>query len=123
MPPATVLRGDVFWVQLDPIQGSEQKGPRPCVVVSNNIIHAQQIAIVVPLTSQIKKIRQHRIHIPPKEIIVGPGEKGLTGDSMALTHQVRVVSFLRLDETRVARFTPAAMGSIEAGLVFVLDLV
>lgn len=31
------LRGDVFWVELDPVCGSEQGGTRPAVVVQNDV--------------------------------------------------------------------------------------
>ncbi|MGB8115148.1 MAG: type II toxin-antitoxin system PemK/MazF family toxin, partial [Candidatus Sulfotelmatobacter sp.] len=34
-----VLRGDVFTVSLEPVQGSEQGGTRPVVVVSRDALN------------------------------------------------------------------------------------
>lgn len=48
-----VMQGDIVIVDFDPSLGSEQKGKRPCVVVSNEIYHHKTsgLAIVVPITS------------------------------------------------------------------------
>ncbi|MFN2359446.1 MAG: type II toxin-antitoxin system PemK/MazF family toxin, partial [Desulfotignum sp.] len=38
MTEPTITRGDIWWVSLDPTQGSEIKKTRPCVVLSHNTI-------------------------------------------------------------------------------------
>jgi len=50
-----VIQGDIVIVDFDPALGSEQKGKRPGVVVSNNTYHKQTngFAIVVPITSDL----------------------------------------------------------------------
>lgn len=50
-----VNQGDIVIVDFDPALGSEQKGKRPGVVVSNNTYHKQTngLAIVVPITSDL----------------------------------------------------------------------
>ena len=50
-----VNQGDIVIVDFDPALGSEQKGKRPGVVVSNNTYHKQTngFAIVVPITSDL----------------------------------------------------------------------
>ncbi|MFL5801219.1 MAG: type II toxin-antitoxin system PemK/MazF family toxin [Roseiflexaceae bacterium] len=46
-------RGQVWWVRLDPTQGSEIQKTRPCViVVVRPIARARRTLIVVPLTTQ-----------------------------------------------------------------------
>lgn len=50
-----VNRGEVWEVLLDPTKGSEQKGLRPCVVVSPDSMNEQlDTIIVVPLTTKLK---------------------------------------------------------------------
>ena len=48
---------DVFWVQLDPVEGNEMAKTRPCVVISpdemNNYLNTVTIA---PITSNLKSI-------------------------------------------------------------------
>lgn len=47
--------GDVVQVVLDPSKGSEQKGVRPCVVLSpNSLNQSLSICTVIPLTTSSK---------------------------------------------------------------------
>jgi mRNA interferase MazF len=50
-----VNQGDIVIVDFDPSLGSEQKGKRPGVVVSNDIYHKKTngYVIVVPITSDL----------------------------------------------------------------------
>jgi mRNA interferase MazF len=44
--------GDIAWVELDPVKGSEQAGRRPALVLSDASYHAEsKRAIVCPITS------------------------------------------------------------------------
>ncbi|MDD2455912.1 MAG: type II toxin-antitoxin system PemK/MazF family toxin [Kiritimatiellae bacterium] len=52
MSEATITRGDVWWVSLDPTQGSEIKKTRPCVVLTHNTVNKlRKTIIVIPLSS------------------------------------------------------------------------
>jgi mRNA interferase MazF len=47
-----ILRGQVYWVELDPVRGSEMAKTRPCVVISNDEVnHYRRTVVVVPLTT------------------------------------------------------------------------
>lgn len=46
------LRGRVYWVELDPIKGSEIAKTRPCVILSTDEVNQhRKTVVVVPLTS------------------------------------------------------------------------
>ena len=46
------VRGEVYWVELDPVVGSEMSKTRPCVVLSANEVNTRRkTVVVVPLTS------------------------------------------------------------------------
>jgi mRNA interferase MazF len=48
-------RGDIYWVSLDPTQGSEINKLRPCVIVSATPINkARRTVVVVPLSTAAK---------------------------------------------------------------------
>jgi mRNA interferase MazF len=52
MEPNKLQRGNVWWVNLDPTQGSEIKKIRPCVLVAASPINqARRTVLVVPLSS------------------------------------------------------------------------
>jgi mRNA-degrading endonuclease toxin of MazEF toxin-antitoxin module len=129
MPAPRPQRGDIYWLEMkqDQTKGSEQYGYRPWLVVSVNSINTQlPIVVAVPLTAELHKIenaRQFRILIPDSQKIQEPGHpKGCKGDSLALTEQVRVLSIERLPSQRAARLPERAMGAVEAGIAFVIDI-
>ncbi|HLB47508.1 MAG TPA: type II toxin-antitoxin system PemK/MazF family toxin [Anaerolineales bacterium] len=85
-----VLRGDIFWANLDPTIGIEIKKTRPVVVVSNNVINQRsQLVIVLPLTTNIA-------HLSPSHVLIPRGEGGLSQDSKVLTEQIRAMDKERL---------------------------
>ena len=86
---------DVFYVKLpDEKCVSEQGGIRPCVIIQNEAGNLYSpTVIVIPLTTEIKKINQ-ATHC----IIHKTDANGLMSDSMALAEQIRVVDKSRLRE-------------------------
>jgi mRNA interferase MazF len=44
--------GDIVWVELDPVKGTEQAGRRPALVISDKIYHeASRRAVICPVTA------------------------------------------------------------------------
>ena len=65
---ARILRGDIWWAELNPVRGREQAGTRPVLIISHNVfnersgtvialaITSQQPAAGFPLTLEIASI-------------------------------------------------------------------
>ena len=86
MTEPTITRGDIWWVSLDPTQGSEIKKTRPCVVLSHNTINRlRRSVVVVPLSAAAKS------HPP---ITVPVNCQG--GAAVAVVDQIRAVAKHRL---------------------------
>ena len=50
---ARILRGDIFWADLNPTKGHEQAGMRPVLVLSQDVFNAKSgTVIAIALTSQ-----------------------------------------------------------------------
>jgi mRNA interferase MazF len=50
---AGILRGDIYWADLNPVIGSEQGGFRPVLILSHNIFNDRSgTVIAVAITSQ-----------------------------------------------------------------------
>jgi len=50
---ARVLRGDIFWANLNPSRGNEQRGLRPVLVLSHSVFNERSgTVIAVALTSR-----------------------------------------------------------------------
>jgi mRNA interferase MazF len=67
-----IKRGDFFWVDLDPVKGSEQAGRRPVLIIQNNI--SNQFADSTVLLSQIRVFDKSRLekrigHLPASYMI------------------------------------------------------
>jgi mRNA interferase MazF len=53
---ARILRGDIYWADLDPTRGHEQAGRRPVLILSQDMFNARSgTVIAVALTSQPQK--------------------------------------------------------------------
>ena len=78
----------VFVVDLDPVQGSEQAGRRPVLVVSREVANAAlPVVTVLPLTTRKKNRRVY-----PNEALLPAGTATLKRDSIAMAHQIRTLS-------------------------------
>ena len=48
-------RGDIVWLNFNPVRGHEQGGRRPALIISSKKYNAKSgLALVCPITSQIK---------------------------------------------------------------------
>src|SRR5277367_1004626 len=99
-----MLRGEIYFANLDPSGGSEQGGSRPVVIVSRDALnHNAPIVIVAPLTS-----RENRRRLYPTHVELHPADTGLKKDSVVLCEQVRAISKNRLTK-RVGAVSAAKM--------------
>jgi mRNA interferase MazF len=83
-------RGEVWIANLAPRSGSEQKGKRPVLVVSNdgfNRTPTWRSVIVVPFTTSGPQSKRGPTAIP-----IRAGQGGLSDDSTALCHQITTLS-------------------------------
>jgi len=87
-----VNKWDICFCVLDPTLGSEQRGTRPVIVVSNNAVnHNLPIATVLPLSS-VKPTDK----IYPTEVLLEADVTGLPKDSVAMVQQIRTITHSRL---------------------------
>ena len=104
-------RGDVYWVNLDPVIGTEIRKPRPAVVVSNDSCNRYGTRVVVlPITSNVESL------YPGEAAVEVKGKRG-----RALGDQIRSVDKARLG-ARAATLTPAEMTRIDEALAITLGL-
>jgi mRNA interferase MazF len=109
-------RGTVILVDLEPTRGHEQRGSRPCVVVSDADVTEEPrfpLLAVVPISSTAG----HGAFYPA----ISPGKSGLVRSSYALCDQVRSI-----DKRWVAhvfgRLTADELTAIDEGLLLFLGL-
>ena len=110
-------RGDVYDARLNPVEGSEQGGVRPVIIVSRNSLNSvlNTVSIVSCTTSRPTK----RLH-PTRALVTAP-DGGLTVDSIVLGEQVRTISKTRLLRYR-GSLSANAMAAVDRALRIALDL-
>lgn len=53
---ARILRGEIYWADLNPTRGNEQTGRRPVLVISHNVLNERSgTVIALALTSKPQK--------------------------------------------------------------------
>lgn len=89
--PSSPRRGDVVRVRLDPVEGSEQGGERPALVISPDLINEHApVVLIASITSR----KTDRVY--PFEAALHPPEGGLGHESKVLLLHIRSVDKRRL---------------------------
>jgi mRNA interferase MazF len=107
-------RGDVYWVDLEPVRGPEANKTRPAVIVSNDAANraversGRGVVTIVPITSNTERVF-------PFQALLAAGECGLPVDSKAQAEQVRTIAAERMRD-RIGRVPPASLRRVDAAL-------
>ena len=110
-------RGDVYDARLDSVEGSEQAGARPVIIVSRDTLNSvlRTVTIVSCTTARPTKLR-----FPTRPLVHAP-DGGLTVDSLVSCEQVRTISKSRLLRYRGSLSAPS-MAAVDHALRITLDL-
>lgn len=87
-----VRKWSIYWVDHNPVIGSEQSGIRPALVISNDMVNEiLPVVTILPISSLKQKGRVY-----PTEVLLKAEMSGLQVSSVVMVHQVRTVSKLRI---------------------------
>ena len=87
-----ILRGDLYYADLNPVVGSEQGGIRPVLIIQNDVGNRHSpTTIVAAITSKSTKTT-----LPTHHSI--SAVSGLDKDSVVLLEQIRTIDKRRLKE-------------------------
>ncbi len=110
-------RGEVYDARLEPVEGSEQGGTRPIIIVSRDVINAYSpVVLAIPCTTY-----QPERRVYPTQVLIQAPDGGLTRDSIAMADQVRVLSKARLLRLR-GTLSHQATVQLNQALLTALDL-
>lgn len=104
-------RGELRFVDFDPVRGSEANKRRPAVIMSNDGANSaaarlgRGVITVVPVTSNVTRIF-------PFQVLLRRGMAGLDRDSKAQAEQIRSISVQRVGQP---------LGVLPAALIAELD--
>ncbi len=113
----SIKRGDLFYVDLNPTKGSEQKGRRPVLILQNDIGNeVSPTTIVAPLTT--KSFTKEY----PTNVDLPKGAGGLKENSTVLLSQIRTIDKSRL-ENKIGRLPENLMRKVDEAMRVSLGLV
>ena len=105
---ARILRGDIYWAELNPTVGHEQAGERPVIVLSHDIFNERSgTVIAIAVSSQ-----EPRAGFPLTHEITSAK---LPKRSWARISQIRTLSTVRLGK-KLAHLAPEELERIIEGL-------
>jgi mRNA interferase MazF len=104
-----ILRGDIYWADLNPVRGREQAALRPVLILSHEIFNRRsETVIAMAITSQPQKAG-----FP---LTLGLPDGLLPKPSWAKISQVRTISVDRLGR-KIAALEAEALGQVVDGLL------
>jgi mRNA interferase MazF len=106
---APILRGDIYWADLDPVRGHEQAGRRPVLILSHELFNRKSgTAIVAAVTSAPQRAGfPLSVELPAKQ---------LPKPSWVKVSQVRTISVERLGK-RIAHLEAERVADVVEGLL------
>jgi mRNA interferase MazF len=110
---ARILRGEIFWADLNPVKGQEQAGLRPALILSNDIFNEKSgTVIALAITSQPQKAG-----FPLTYELAG---SQLPKRSWVKISQIRTLSIERVGR-EIGRVNPEEIDTIIEGLNEILS--
>ena len=108
-----IERGNIYWINLDPTEGSEIGKIRPAVVISNNINNQfADTVTIIPITSSIGKIYPFEVFIPHGVV---------SNESKAKANQIRTIDKKRIKDL-IGKIPDGIMREIEKAVKIHLDI-
>lgn len=114
-----MIRGEVYWADVNPRSGSEQSGKRPVVIISHDIFNRRATwmsIIVIPFSTSARQAARG-----PTTVMVSAGIAGLRQDSVVLCHQVTTLDRRKLGSC-MGILPAGKLAEVETGLKVAMSL-
>lgn len=109
-------RGEIWYVNLDAVRGSEQAGVRPVLILQNDRINkATTTTLVIPFTTNLRRAAL------PSCVRVPQGEGGLTAEFVLLCHQLRVLDESRFSH-KLGKVSEQVMSEVELCVLYTMGI-
>ena|SRR3990167_8113176 len=119
-----IRRGEIYFACLDPTEGREQAGVRPVLVVSDDVINALPLVVVVIVGTKASNVGKEY----PTNVLVRAQESGLPLDTVFLGFQIRSLDPRRLVDPATKKLgcagkvLPETMAKVDEALRLTLSL-
>lgn len=114
----SIERSEIYFVNLNPVQGREQAGQRPVLVLSINAINRLPLVVTVVVGTKGSNITQDY----PTNVRVSPEDSGLPLETVFLGFQVRSLDAKRFPAEPAGKLSSEKMIEVENAVRYCLGL-
>lgn len=104
-----IRRGEVYFVDLDPVRGREQAGRRPVLVLSVDAINRLPLVVTVVVGTKGENIAKDY----PSNVRVSASESGLPLETVFLCFQLRSIDPKRFPDKPAGRISGKILENVE----------
>jgi mRNA interferase MazF len=109
---ARILRGDVYWADLEPVRGREQAGRRPVLILSREIFNERSGTVIALAVTSRRQSAGFPLTYPlPESLLPKP--------SWVKISQIRTLSTERLGK-KLGRLTEDELDRVVEGLLDII---
>lgn len=113
-----IQRGDIYFVNLNPVKGREQAGTRPVLVLSNDPINGQPLVVTVVIGTKGDRVtRDYKTNVR-----ASPAASGLPQETVFLCFQLRSLDPARFPAQRAGQITGTVLAQVEEAVRYSLGL-
>lgn len=113
-----VKRGEIYFVNLNPVQGREQSGQRPVLVISSDAINKLPLVVTVIVGTKGENVQRDY----PTNVRISARDSGLPMETVFLCFQIRSLDSSRFPQTPAGELSDALMRRIEDTIRYCLGL-
>jgi mRNA interferase MazF len=113
-----IERGQIYFVNLNPVKGREQSGERPVLVVSSDTINKQPLVVTVVVGTKGTNVTRDY----PTNVRISPQESGLPLETVFMCFQIRSLDPNRFPQNPAGKIRGNTLTKIENALRLCLAL-
>jgi mRNA interferase MazF len=113
-----IQRGQIYFVNLNPVQGREQSGKRPMLILSIDAINNLPLVVTAIVGTKGENIHQNY----PTNVRVTPEESGLPLETVFLCFQIRSLDPTRFPAEPAGQLSADKMHEVETAVRYCLGL-
>lgn len=114
----SIERGQIYFINLNPVQGREQAGKRPALVLSINAINELPLVVTIVIGTKGTNIKRDY----PTNIRVSPNDSGLLIETVFLCFQIRSLDPNRFPADPSGKISDSKMLEVETAVRYCLGL-
>jgi mRNA interferase MazF len=113
-----IQRGDIYFLDLNPVRGREQAGQRPVLVISIDAINRLPLVITVVIGTKSENVPRDY----PTNVRVPSSDSGLPMETVFLCFQIRSLDASRFPATPAGRLSGKILEQVEDTVRYCLGL-